>query len=43
LAEGVVRPDEKLLFPKYYLVENLKEWMEDAVSRSMSECGNWMA
>ncbi len=42
LAEGVLRPGEDLLFPKYYLVDELKDWMEDAVARCASGLPNWM-
>ena len=41
-AQGVLRPGEDLLLPRYYLVDELKDWMEDAVARYASGLPNWM-
>jgi hypothetical protein len=36
LEEGVIRPDDDLLFPKFYLAKGLEGWIHQTVN-------NWMA
>jgi len=40
--DGVIRPDDNLLFPKFYIVKNLKEWLNETVKVWMSERPHWM-
>jgi len=40
--DGFIRPDDNLLFPKFYIVENLKEWLNETVKVWTSERPHWM-
>jgi radical SAM superfamily enzyme YgiQ (UPF0313 family) len=40
--DGVIRPDDNLLFPKFYIVKNLNEWLNETVKVWMSERPHWM-
>ena len=40
--EGIIEPDDDLLFPKFYMAEGLKSWLDEMVSRWMEGRGNWM-
>jgi radical SAM superfamily enzyme YgiQ (UPF0313 family) len=35
VEEGIIESDDDLLFPKFYMVENLKDWLIETV-------GDWM-
>ena len=40
--EGIIEPDEDLLFPKFYMAEGLKGWLEDMVAKWMEDRENWI-
>ena len=40
--DGFIRPDDNLLYPKFYIVENLKEWLNETVKVWTSERPHWM-
>jgi hypothetical protein len=40
--DGVVRPDDDLLFPRFYLARECEGWLQDAVRDWMAERPNWM-
>ncbi|MBU0768027.1 MAG: B12-binding domain-containing radical SAM protein, partial [Proteobacteria bacterium] len=40
--EGKIEPDEDLLFPKFYMAEGLKEWLEEMVDKWMADRENWI-
>jgi radical SAM superfamily enzyme YgiQ (UPF0313 family) len=39
--EGVIKPGDDLLLPKFYMVLGLEEWLRSTVSRWMSTRPNW--
>jgi radical SAM superfamily enzyme YgiQ (UPF0313 family) len=41
LEEGLVAPDDPLLFPRFYLVEELRPWLREAVTRWAAGRANW--
>ncbi|MBW1743740.1 MAG: radical SAM protein [Deltaproteobacteria bacterium] len=43
LSEGVITPDDDLLFPKFYMVEELEDWLLETASKCMAERPNWVA
>jgi radical SAM superfamily enzyme YgiQ (UPF0313 family) len=40
--EGVVRPDDDLLFPRFYLATACEGWLQDTVRDWMAERPHWM-
>jgi radical SAM superfamily enzyme YgiQ (UPF0313 family) len=40
--EGIIEPDEDLLFPKFYMAEGLKGWLEEMVAKWMEGRENWI-
>jgi radical SAM superfamily enzyme YgiQ (UPF0313 family) len=40
--EGKIEPDDDLLFPKFYMAEGLKGWLEEMVAKWMEERKNWL-
>ena len=42
VEEGIVEPDDDLLFPKFYMVETLKEWLIETVGVWMQSHPNFM-
>jgi len=40
--DGVVRPDDDLLFPRFYFARECEGWLQDAVRDWMAERPNWM-
>ena len=43
LDEGVITPEDNLLFPRFYVVRELKDWLLEAMSRYVAERPNWVA
>jgi radical SAM superfamily enzyme YgiQ (UPF0313 family) len=43
LEEGMITPDDNLLFPKFYIVPELEDWLLEAVSQYMADRPNWVA
>ena len=42
VKEGVVTPDNDLLYPRYYMVKGIEGWLRDTVKRVMAERPNWI-
>jgi len=40
--EGIIEPDEDLLFPKFYMAKGLKSWLEEMVAKWMDGHENWI-
>jgi radical SAM superfamily enzyme YgiQ (UPF0313 family) len=40
--EGIIEPDDDLLFPKFYMAEGLKGWLEEMVAKWMEDRENWI-
>jgi hypothetical protein len=40
--EGIIEPDEDLLFPKFYMAKGLKGWLEEMVANWMDGHENWI-
>ncbi len=38
---GVISPEDDLLFPRFYVEENLKDWLYETVKSRISERPNW--
>lgn len=43
VREGIVAPDDDLLFPTFYVVKGLRDWLYEIVEDWMSERPNWMS
>jgi radical SAM superfamily enzyme YgiQ (UPF0313 family) len=42
LSEGMITPGDNLLFPKFYVVPELKDWLLETASRYVAERPNWL-
>ena len=42
LREGVITPNDDLLFPMFYVVRGLEDWLHETVRNWMAERPNWM-
>jgi len=42
IDERVIEPDEDLLFPKFYMAEGLKSWLEEMVARWIEVRESWI-
>ena len=42
VAEGVIQPSDDLLFPKFYMVKGLEDWLRETVMAWMVERPNWL-
>jgi radical SAM superfamily enzyme YgiQ (UPF0313 family) len=40
--EGIIEPNEDLLFPKFYMAEGLKGWLDEMVAKWMEGRENWI-
>jgi radical SAM superfamily enzyme YgiQ (UPF0313 family) len=40
--DGMVAPDDDLLFPRYYMVKEIEDWLRKTVTRWMAERPNWV-
>jgi len=40
--EGLIRPADNLLFPRFYIASGLQDWLYETVRRRMTERPNWM-
>ena len=43
ICEGVIAQDDDLLFPRFYVVKGLEEWLRETVKKYMAERSNWMS
>ena len=41
IHEGMIRPDDSLLFPTFYIPEKLKEWLLNTVNEKLAERPGW--
>jgi hypothetical protein len=41
VAEGVISPDDDLLFPKFYVVRGLEDWLHESVTAWIAERPSW--
>jgi radical SAM superfamily enzyme YgiQ (UPF0313 family) len=41
VEEGLIRADDDLLFPRFYMVEELKQWLEKYISARVKNYPNW--
>ncbi len=42
VQDGMVAPDDDLLFPRYYMVKEIEVWLRETVKRWMKERPNWV-
>jgi len=42
IKEGVIEPDDDLLFPKFYMAPGLERWLRSTVSAWMKERPHWL-
>ena len=42
IQDGLIAPDDNLLFPKFYMVDGLEDWLRETVARHIKEHRNWM-
>jgi radical SAM superfamily enzyme YgiQ (UPF0313 family) len=42
VAEGMIQPSDDLLFPKFYMVRGLEDWLRETVMAWMAERPNWL-
>jgi hypothetical protein len=42
VREGLISPDDSLLFPKFYLTSDLEPWLQETVDAWAAERPNWI-
>jgi radical SAM superfamily enzyme YgiQ (UPF0313 family) len=42
VQDGLIAPDDDLLFPKFYMVKGLEDWLKETVGEHMKEHRNWI-
>jgi hypothetical protein len=42
VQEGLIAPEDDLLFPKFYMVKGLEEWLRETVAKKAKEHRNWV-
>lgn len=42
VQDGLIAPDDDLLFPKFYMVKGLEGWLRETVATHMKEHRNWI-
>jgi hypothetical protein len=42
LSEGMITAQDDLLFPRFYIVRGLEDWLREVVSQCMAERPNWV-
>lgn len=42
INEGVIKPDDNLLFPKFYMVPGFEKWLRDTVNSWVATRPNWI-
>jgi len=43
VAEGLISPEENLLYPRFYLARGLEKWLPETVQSWMAERPNWVS
>ena len=42
VEDGLIKPDDDLLYPKFYMVKGLESWLSDTVARAVKDRPHWM-
>jgi radical SAM superfamily enzyme YgiQ (UPF0313 family) len=42
VEDGMIAPDDDLLFPRYYMVKEIEDWLKHRTNRLLSERPNWV-
>jgi hypothetical protein len=42
-SQGVITPEDDLLFPRFYLVRGLEDWLRETVGHWMAERPHWVS
>ena len=42
VEDGLIAEEDNLLFPKFYMVRGLEEWLREIVEKNIREHRNWM-
>jgi len=42
VKEGMIKPDDNLLFPKFYMVNELRDWLPDTICTWINDHPEWM-
>ena len=42
VTDGLISPEDNLLFPRFYIVQNLEGWLREMVNTFMAKRNNWM-
>jgi radical SAM superfamily enzyme YgiQ (UPF0313 family) len=42
VQDDLIAPDDDLLFPKFYMVKGLEDWLKETVARQIKEHRNWI-
>ena len=42
VEDGILRPEEDLLVPRFYVVPALRDWLQEAVKRWVEERPHWV-
>ena len=42
VKEGLIKPDDNLLLPKYYMVRELEDWLQKTVKSWLESRPHWM-
>jgi radical SAM superfamily enzyme YgiQ (UPF0313 family) len=42
VQDGLIGPEDDLLFPKFYMVKGLEGWLREVISQKLKEHRNWM-
>jgi hypothetical protein len=43
VTEGLISPEDNLLYPRFYIVPKLEGWLRKTVSTWMESRSNWMS
>lgn len=43
VEDGMIAPDDDLLFPRHYMVKGIEDWLKHRVNRLVSERPNWVS
>jgi hypothetical protein len=42
VQDGLIAPEDNLLFPKFYMVKGLEDWLRETVAGHIKEHQNWI-
>jgi hypothetical protein len=43
IDEGLILPEDTLLLPKFYIIEDLKDWLRETVKLWMADRLHWIS